>query len=151
MIKVSGIQSHIDISGSKIRMVWVEEKSAWYFSLVDIVGCIVDTDRPRKYWNDFEKRELKPGKRLHFQLSEFLQVVSMTATDGKRYKTAAASAPATIYLIDFLWRYNYFWARGKFSKNEERFSGRIVQCRKEILRRAAISPAAVTLPAQRRA
>ncbi len=44
----------------KVRTVWDEENEEWYFSIVDVVEVLTDTDRPRKYWNDLKKK-LKSG------------------------------------------------------------------------------------------
>ena len=35
--------------GKEIRRVWNDEKESWYFSVVDIVEILAQTDRPRKY------------------------------------------------------------------------------------------------------
>ena len=32
----------------EVRAVWDEEKSTWWFSIVDIVGAITDSPNPRK-------------------------------------------------------------------------------------------------------
>ena len=31
----------------KVRAVWDEENEEWYFSIVDVVEVLTDTDRPR--------------------------------------------------------------------------------------------------------
>src|SRR5579859_2465159 len=40
----------------KIRRVWHEDR--WFFSVIDVVGLLTGSERPRKYWNDL-KRKLK--------------------------------------------------------------------------------------------
>jgi hypothetical protein len=38
----------------EIRKVWNEEEMDWYFSIVDIIEILAETDRPRKYWSDLK-------------------------------------------------------------------------------------------------
>jgi cell filamentation protein len=35
----------------EVRAVWDDEKSKWWFSVVDIVGVLTDSKDPRKYWS----------------------------------------------------------------------------------------------------
>lgn len=34
----------------KIRAVWDDQKEEWYFSIVDVIEVLTDSERPRKYW-----------------------------------------------------------------------------------------------------
>lgn len=36
----------------KIRAVWDDQKEEWYFSIVDVIEVLTDSERPRKYWGD---------------------------------------------------------------------------------------------------
>ena len=45
----------------KVRTVWDEETGEWYFSIIDVVEVLTDSDRPRKYWNDLKKKLQKDG------------------------------------------------------------------------------------------
>jgi hypothetical protein len=40
---------------SQIRRVWFEEQ--WYFSVVDIIAALTDSDNPRDFWYRMKKRE----------------------------------------------------------------------------------------------
>jgi len=33
----------------------------WWFSVIDIIGALTDSDRARKYWSDLKKKLLKEG------------------------------------------------------------------------------------------
>jgi len=33
------------------------QKEKWYFSIIDIIEALVETDRPRKYWADLKKNK----------------------------------------------------------------------------------------------
>jgi prophage antirepressor-like protein len=79
----------------KVRSVWDEETEEWYFSIIDVVEVLTDTDRPRKYWNDLKKKLQKEGS----ELSEKIGQLKMLATDGKKYKTDVANTDQLFRLI----------------------------------------------------
>lgn len=63
----------------EIRSVWDEEKEEWYFSIVDIVGVLTESDNPRKYWSVLKTRLKEEGSQLATNCSQ----LKMKATDGK--------------------------------------------------------------------
>jgi len=67
----------------KVRTVWTEETEEWYFSIIDVIEILTDTDRPRKYWNDLKKKLQREGS----ELSEKIGQLKIAAPDGKMYKT----------------------------------------------------------------
>ncbi len=79
----------------EIRAVWDEEKSTWWFSIVDIVGAITDSPNPRKYWSVLKTRLKKAGNELTTRCSQ----LKMTAADGKRYATDCFSQDDIIQLV----------------------------------------------------
>jgi prophage antirepressor-like protein len=38
----------------KIRRIWYNDE--WWFSVVDVVGALTDSEDPRKYWNKLSQR-----------------------------------------------------------------------------------------------
>ena len=45
--------------GKRIRRQWDEVKELWYFSVVDIIGALIDQadfQTARKYWNKLKER-----------------------------------------------------------------------------------------------
>jgi prophage antirepressor-like protein len=79
----------------KVRTVWDEQTEEWYFSVIDVIEILTDTDRPRKYWNDLKKKLQKEGS----ELSEKIGQLKMLAADGKNYKTDVASTNQLFRLI----------------------------------------------------
>jgi len=67
----------------KVRTVWDDETEEWYFSVIDVVEVLTDTDRPRKYWNDLKKKLRIEGS----ELSEKIGQLKMLAANGKKYLT----------------------------------------------------------------
>ncbi len=63
----------------KVRTVWDNETEEWYFSVIDVIEVLTDSDRPRKYWNDLKKKLQKEGS----ELSEKIGQLKMKAPDGK--------------------------------------------------------------------
>ena len=40
----------------RIRSVWNEVEEEWYFSVVDVVGVLTESDNPRRYWSDLKRK-----------------------------------------------------------------------------------------------
>jgi len=79
----------------KVRTVWDEETEEWYFSVIDVIEVLTDTDRPRKYWNDLKKKLQKEGS----ELSEKIGQLKMVAPDEKKRLTDVASTDQLFRLI----------------------------------------------------
>lgn len=71
----------------EVRAIWDEEKSQWWFSVLDIVGAITESPNPRKYWSVLKTRLKKNGNELTTRCSQ----LKLTASDGKKYATDCLS------------------------------------------------------------
>ena len=70
----------------EVRAVWDEEKSKWWFSVLDIVGVLNDQDdyqKNRNYWK-YLKTKLRKEQS---QLVSATNQLKLLAADGKRYAT----------------------------------------------------------------
>ncbi|MBO7337348.1 MAG: cell filamentation protein Fic, partial [Paludibacteraceae bacterium] len=67
----------------EVRAIWDDEKSQWWFSVLDIVGAITESPNPRKYWSVLKTRLKKSGNELTTRCSQ----LKLTASDGKKYAT----------------------------------------------------------------
>lgn len=70
----------------EVRAIWDEEKSKWWFSVLDIIGVLNDQDnyeKNRNYWK-YLKTKLKKEEP---QLVSATNQLKLTAADGKKYKT----------------------------------------------------------------
>jgi hypothetical protein len=65
---------------SKIRSVYDEEKDIWYFSVIDVIAILTESERPRKYWSDLKKKLTNEG---YIEVSEKIGQLKMMASDGK--------------------------------------------------------------------
>ena len=67
----------------EVRAVWDEDKSQWFFSIVDIVAAITGSPRPRVYWGTVKNRQKEEYSQLY---SKCIQL-KLTSADGKKYAT----------------------------------------------------------------
>lgn len=90
-----GESSNIAIfRGKKIRKaIYLNE---WYFSVVDIIEVLTDSEKPRDYWYRMKQRELKASG---VELSTLCRQLKLTSADGKQYKTEAVSTENTFRII----------------------------------------------------
>ena len=79
----------------QVRSLWNEEDEKWYFSIVDVIGVLTKTDRPRKYWSDLKSKLKKEGS----ELSEKIGHLKMLAEDGKMRETDIADTEQLFRLI----------------------------------------------------
>ncbi len=79
----------------QVRRHWDEENEQWYFSIIDVIGILTSSDRPRKYWNDLKKKLFAEGS----QLSEKIGQLKMLSSDGKKYSTDVADTEQLLRLI----------------------------------------------------
>ncbi len=76
-----------------IRRMWHQED--WWYSVVDVVRALTDSDRPRKYWVDLKIKILADG----FQLSEKFGQLKLQSSDGKFYETDCANLEGIFRII----------------------------------------------------
>lgn len=79
----------------KVRTVWDDETEEWYFSVIDVIAVLTDSDRPRKYWDDLKRKLIKEGS----EVSDFIGQLKMLAADGKKRMTDVASTNQLFRLI----------------------------------------------------
>ncbi|TNH08686.1 BRO-N domain-containing protein [Testudinibacter sp. TR-2022] len=82
---------------SQIRSVWDEEKQEWFFSVVDIVLALTESNNPRRYWSDL-KRKLQVEEGAN-ELYEKIVQLKFQSTDGKMYKSDATDTQGIFRII----------------------------------------------------
>ncbi|WP_229770900.1 BRO-N domain-containing protein [Campylobacter portucalensis] len=82
--------------GNKIRSIWDNEKEEWYFSVVDIIGVLTESNNPRDYWYRVKKRMSKEEKS---ELSTFCRHLKLKAPDGKMRLTDVADMQGIFRII----------------------------------------------------
>jgi BRO family, N-terminal domain len=79
----------------QVRSIWNEAEEKWYFSVVDVIQILTESDRPRKYWSDLKSKLKKEGS----ELSENIGQLKMQAEDGKMRITDIADTEQLFRLI----------------------------------------------------
>ena len=82
--------------GSQIRSVWDNQRAEWYFSVVDVIGSLTESNNPRDYWYRVKKRMSEEERS---ELSTFCRQLKLKSTDGKSYKTDVADMQGIFRII----------------------------------------------------
>ena len=56
--------------GKQVRYVWDNEQEKYFFSIVDIIQVLTDSDSPRKYWSVLKTRLKQKGSELSTNCSQ---------------------------------------------------------------------------------
>ena len=81
---------------SEIRSVWDSQKEEYYFSVVDVIGALTDSNIPRNYWSDLKRKLKQEGSQLH----ENIVQLKMKAVDGKMRETDTLDTKGILRLIE---------------------------------------------------
>lgn len=82
------MQNKLDVitnifESSKIRSIWDAEKNDYYFSVIDVIGALTDSNVPKRYWSDLKRKLIDEGSQLY----EKIVRLKMNAIDGKNRET----------------------------------------------------------------
>ena len=71
----------------EIRSAWNEDEEEWYFSVVDVVGVLMESQDGRKYWNKLKQRLKYEGNETVTNCHQ----LKLKAADGKMRLTDVAT------------------------------------------------------------
>lgn len=80
--------------GKKIRKIIYQNE--WWFSVVDVIEALTDSDRPSVYWTAMKVRVKNEGS---FQLSTICRQLKLPAPDGKMRETDCADTEGIFRII----------------------------------------------------
>ena len=81
---------------NKIRSAWDNEKEEWYFSVVDIVGVLTNSNDAGAYWRKLKQRLAAEGS----EVVTFCHALKLKShKDGKMYKTDVADIQGIFRII----------------------------------------------------
>ncbi len=83
--------------GNEIRSIWDREKEEYYFSVVDVIGALTNSNIPRNYWSDLKRKLLDEGSQLH---ENIVQLKMKSKKDGKSYLTDTLDTKNILRLIE---------------------------------------------------
>ncbi len=93
-MKIQMISKIALFKGKKIRKIIYENE--WWFSIVDIIAALTDSDNPRDYWFKMKSRvKMDDG----IQLSTFCRQLKLEAPDEKLRKTDCANTEGIFRII----------------------------------------------------
>lgn len=78
-----------------VRTVWNADEEEWYFSVVDVVEILTDSENPRRYWSDLKRKLTAEGSELYDKIVQ----LKMQSSDGKFYKTDALNTKGVLRLV----------------------------------------------------
>lgn len=81
--------------GTEVRQVFHENE--WYFSIVDVIHAITETDRPSKYWTDLKTQLIKNEE--FYDLSDKIGKLKMKSSDGKDRPTEAVNVETLFRVV----------------------------------------------------
>jgi hypothetical protein len=79
----------------QIRSYWDDEHELWYFSVIDAIDVLTQSENPRKYWSVLKTRLKNEGSQLATNCSQ----LKMQASDGKMRVTDVATTEQLLRLI----------------------------------------------------
>ena len=80
--------------GKKVRKIIHHNK--WWFSIIDVIEALTESNRSRKYWNDLKKKLKDEG---YNEMSENIGQLKLLANDGKKYLTDCANTETIFRII----------------------------------------------------
>ncbi|MBD3313784.1 phage antirepressor protein [Candidatus Woesearchaeota archaeon] len=79
--------------GKRIRRVWYKDE--WYFSVVDVVAALTDSEDARNYWKVLKHRLKQESSGVVTKCNQ----LKLLASDGKYYNTDAANTEALFRIV----------------------------------------------------
>ncbi len=77
-----------------VRRTWHQEE--WYFSIVDIVAILSQSQNPRRYWSDLKRKLISEG---YSELYEKIVQLKLPSSDGKMYETDSVNLQGIFRII----------------------------------------------------
>ena len=82
--------------GRKIRRHWDEKQEKWYFSVVDVIAVLSESENPQVYWRVMKKRLIDEGSS---ETVTKCNAFKMPAADGKMRLTDVADTETMFRII----------------------------------------------------
>ena len=83
--------------GNEIRSIWDADKEEYYFSVVDVISALTNSNIPRNYWSDLKRKLKVEGSQLH---ENIVQLKIKSQKDGKSYLTDTLDTKGILRLIE---------------------------------------------------
>ena len=90
-----GLAQQVLFRDKEIRQVFLNGE--WFFSIIDVVGAIADTDNPGRYWSDL-KRQLAEEEGFS-EVYDKIVKLKMPGADGKTYPTDSGNVETVLRVV----------------------------------------------------
>ena len=81
----------------EIRSIWDTEKEEYYFSVVDVISALTDSNIPKRYWTDLKRKLTDEGSELY---ENIVQLKMKSQKYGKNYLTDTLDTKGILRLIE---------------------------------------------------
>ena len=96
IIKRNTMQDQLSLfDGQLIRYVWDENEEKYFFSVVDIISVLTESNTPRRYWSDLKHKLQAEGSEVYDKIVQ----LKVTAPDGKQRLTDMADTEQVFRII----------------------------------------------------
>ena len=85
-----------EFDGKSIRRVYDESTETWWFSVIDVVQVLTDSENARDYWF---KMKIRVKSEDGAELSTFCRQLKLPAADGKQRLTDVANAESLLRIV----------------------------------------------------
>jgi len=89
------LNSIILFNQKQIRRFYDGKKELWYFSIIDVIGVLVDSTIPKRYWSDLKNKLKSEGSEVYEKIVQ----LKFMASDGKKYATDCFSMEDLLRVI----------------------------------------------------
>ena len=83
--------------GNEIRSIWDADKEEYYFSVVDVIAALTNSNIPKRYWSDLKRKLTEEGSQLY---ENIVQLKIKSQKDGKSYLTDTLDTKGILRLIE---------------------------------------------------
>ena len=79
----------------QVRRFYDDKKETWYFSIIDVIGVLVDSTIPKRYWSDLKSKLKNEGSEVYEKIVQ----LKLIASDGKKYATDCFSTKDLLRVV----------------------------------------------------
>ena len=83
--------------GFEIRSIWNKDEEDYYFSVVDVISFLTDSNIPKRYWTDLKRILYEEGSLLY---ENIIQLKLKSKKDGKYYITDTLNTEGIFRFIE---------------------------------------------------
>ena len=93
---LKGFMNKIKVfENKKVRTAWNEETEDWFFSVIDVIEILTESENPRDYWKVLKHRLAKEGSEVVTNCNQ----LKLPAADGKMRLTDVLDTKGILRLI----------------------------------------------------